>query len=355
LSRLTHIYCDWAALRHNLARARSLAPNSRALAVIKANGYGHGIIAVARALPDADAFAVASIEEAISLREAGIRQPIVLLEGFFEANELPLLVDYQLQTVIHCDAQLAYLKEARIAPLVVWLKINTGMNRLGFRAAEVTAVLEVLSTCPQVAKPIHVMTHFACADERENPMSQAQLRCFDKLCAALPNPQSIANSAGILAWPDSHRDWIRPGIMLYGASPFADKTAPDDGLRAVMQFRSQLIRINQCQAGDTVGYGASWHCPEDMLLGVVAAGYGDGYPRHAPAGTPVMVNGKPVPLAGRVSMDMLTVDLRSQPEAKIGDPVLLWGSGLAVETVATHAGTIGYELLTRITSRVKRL
>ena len=355
MSRLTLALFDPAALRHNLQVVRRKAPASRILAVVKANAYGHGVVASARALHGADAFAVACIEEALCLRNAGIRQPIVLLEGFFAAKELPLLAKHRLQTIIHDFAQIKQLQRSRLSvPLEVWLKIDTGMHRLGFAPHEAKEAWNKLTACAQVIKPVRLMTHLACADERDNPMTPAQIQRFTVAVEGLPGARSIANSAGILAWPQSHTEWVRPGLMLYGASPFAGTTAQTHNLRPVMEFRSVLIRVNQCRAGDSIGYGATWRCPEDMSIGVVAAGYGDGYPRHASAGTPVWVDGRLVPLVGRVSMDMSTVDLRGVPQPRIGAPVVLWGRELPVEIVAMHADTIPYTLLTGITARVKR-
>jgi alanine racemase len=340
---------DYHALRHNLECARRAAPQARLMAVVKADAYGHGLIECARAVAGADALAVACIEEALSLRAAGIQQPIVLLEGFFDATELPLLVHHQLHTVIHCFEQVTQLRASGLH-IPIWLKITTGMHRLGFRPEELPQVWAMLGAYPQV----RVMSHLACADERTHPATLAQWQCFDHATAALGCERSLANSAAILAWPHTHVDWVRPGLMLYGASPFPEHIGTEFGLRPVMHLRSQLIRINHCCAGEKIGYGGTWECPQDMNIGIIAAGYGDGYPRHAPSGTPVLLNNAIVPLIGRVSMDMISVDLRTQPQARIGDPVTLWGHGLAVETVAASAGTIAYDLLTAVTPRVKR-
>jgi alanine racemase len=349
MSRPLIAVIDRDALHHNLNIARRAAPQARVLAVVKADAYGHGLVECARALAAADALAVACIEEALCLRTAGITQPIVLLEGFFEAAELPLLAQHRLHTVIHCFEQLRQWRASQL-PIPIWLKVTTGMHRLGFRPEELPQVWAALADTP----PACLMTHLACADEFDNPATLAQLQCFTQLAQDFNGACSIANSAGILAWRQSHADWIRPGIMLYGASPFPGEIGAVHGLRPVMHLRSRLIRINHCRAGEAVGYGGTWVCPQDMRVGVVAAGYGDGYPRHAPVGTPVRVNGEEVPLIGRVSMDMLTVDLRRQPHAQIGDPVTLWGDGLPVEIIAKHADTIAYELLTAITPRVTR-
>ena len=343
-----------AALRHNLQRVRDAAPSSRVIAVIKANGYGHGIQMVAHALNSADAFAVASIDEAINLREAGIHQPILLLEGYFDASDLLLLQAYSLQPVIHSAHQLELLEQARITyPFDVWLKIDTGMNRLGFRPAEFASVRARLQESDAVQN-IHAMTHFACADDRSDSMTAKQIELFTETLANTSVSCTLANSAGILGFPDSHRDWVRPGIMLYGASPFADADAASQGLQAVMNLKSELIAVHDVAAGESVGYGADWICEKDTRVGVIAGGYGDGYPRHAPAGTPVLVDGQRVPLIGRVSMDMITVDLTGF-DAGVGAPVLLWGEGLPADEVALYAETIAYELFCNVAPRVPRI
>ena len=344
---------DTDALRYNLARVRALAPDSRVMAVIKANGYGHGWARVAGVLEAADAFAVARLGEAIALREAGITQPVVLLEGFTSAQELATIVQYELAVVVHHDMQIDLLETASLLqPLPVWLKIDTGMHRLGIPPARARAAMQRLEDCAGVVLQ-GLMTHLASADERDNPQTGDQLDCFAQATDGLHAARSIANSAGLLAWPASHADWVRPGIMLYGVSPFHDTVGVQEALRPVMTLRTHLLAVNHHQRGDRIGYGGTWTCPVDMPVGVVGIGYGDGYPRHAAEGTPVLINNQRVPLVGRVSMDMLSVDLRACPEARAGDPVQLWGAGLPVEEVARHAGTIAYELLCGVTSRVE--
>ncbi len=357
MSRAIEAHIHLPALHANLLTVRRLAPRSRILAVIKAHGYGHGLLRVARALANtgtgADAYGVASIEEALALREGGVRAPIVLLGGFFEAAELSQIAGAGLVPVIHHPWQLAALEAARLPhPLEVVLKVDSGMHRLGFPAPQARTAYERLRGCRNVAA-IQLMTHLACADERQGEATPRQLACFDRATAGLPGPRSIANSAAILQWPTSHRDWVRPGIILYGVSPFADSSGPEEGLQPVMTLKSRLISLRRCRRGDAVGYGWTWRCPEDMPVGVVAAGYGDGYPRSAASGTPVLVGGRRVPLVGRVSMDMLCVDLRGAPQAQVGDEVVLWGPGLPVEEVARNAGTIAYELLCRVSGRVR--
>jgi alanine racemase len=353
--RRTQMVIDLAALRHNLAVVRRFAPHSRVMAAIKANGYGHGIERVAHALREADAFGVACLDEAIALRRAGITAPIVLLEGFFHAEELPLLLKYQLQSVIHHPFQIEALRHLSPAsPLPVWIKIDSGMHRLGILPAEFPPLWQAMTQMAQI-RITGIMTHLASADLVDDLSTARQLARFDELVAGLQHPLAIANSAAIIAWPTSHRDWVRPGLMLYGVSPFADRLGSDLGLRPVMTFTSQLFAIRQLPAGAPVGYGGSWRCPEAMPVGVVAVGYGDGYPRHIPNGTPVLINGQRVPVIGRVSMDMITVDLRRLARVERGDSVVLWGEGLPVEEIARAAGTIPYELLCGLTGRVTPL
>ncbi len=323
-------------------------------AAVKAEGYGHGLVRVARTL-DADAFAVACLEEALILREAGVAQPILLLEGVFEAAELPPCARHGLEIAVHHPEQARMLEHARLErPVRVWLKIDTGMHRLGLAPEAIPAVWRRLRDCPAVHPDTGLMSHLARADERDCDYTPRQLRTFEAATGGLPGERSLANSAGILGWPDTHFDWVRPGIMLYGASPFVDSLAPDEDLRPVMTFHTRLISIKRLRQGEPVGYGGTWICPEEMDVGVAAVGYGDGYPRHAPSGTPVLVNGREAALIGRVSMDMITLDLRRHPEARIGDSVVLWGQGLPVERIAQAAGTISYTLLCGVTARVRR-
>jgi alanine racemase len=322
------------------------------MAAIKANGYGHGLVRVANALAGSDGFGVACIDEALELRAAGITAPITLLEGFFHPDEIPLIEQHRLDLLLHHPVQTEALEQASIHTSIrVWLKIDTGMHRLGVSPEDAASLWQRLERHPGL-QPLGQMTHLACADEPGHPATGIQLQLFRRATEALPGERAIANSAGILGWPDSHAEWVRPGIMLYGVSPFIAGRAAEHDLKPVMTLSSELIAVNQLKQGDAVGYGATWTCPEAMPVGVVAIGYGDGYPRHAPSGTPVLVNGRRVPLIGRVSMDMLCVDLRTQPEAHIGDPVVLWGDGLPVEEIAEAAGTIAYELLCSITRRV---
>jgi alanine racemase len=340
------------AIKHNLNRVRLSAPDSRVVAVIKANGYGHGMLRMALALQDADAFGVHCLEEAYELREAGHERPILVLTGFSDHAELKLATRLNTEMVLHHESQLALLEQHKLpSPVTIWLKIDTGMHRLGFLPGQVAKIMQRLQACENVAD-IRLMTHLACADDRENDMTRSQMELFNNTVQSLAGHRSIANSGGILGWPETHADWVRPGIMLYGVSPFTDSMAMDEGLQPVMTLKTQLIAVNQHKKGDTIGYGASWTCPENMPVGVAAVGYGDGYPRHAQPGTPVLVNGKKVALIGRVSMDMITLDLRPCSNARVGDEVVLWGQGLPVEMIAEHAGTISYELLCGVTPRV---
>jgi len=340
-----------AALRHNLAVVRRHAPRSQVLAVIKANAYGHGRLRVAAALSEADGFGLLELEAAVELRETGFRQRIVLLEGFFEPTELPVLVSHNLATVVHSLEQAAVLdglpSGARLDALI---KVNTGMNRLGLSPTDYVAVRDRLSRNSGIASVI-LMTHFANADdERGVAWQMERLR---ELPGHDQFPRSLANSAAILRYPDTHADWVRPGIMLYGCSPFVGKIGGDAGLVPAMTLESRLIAVQDLKSGDTVGYGGLFRAERVMRIGVVACGYADGYPRHAPTGTPVQVAGRMTGTVGRVSMDLLCVDLAPVPEARPGSRVVLWGEGVPVERVAESAGTVGYQLLCALSPRVR--
>ncbi|KAA9002560.1 alanine racemase [Affinibrenneria salicis] len=343
------------ALRHNLQQIRRLAPQSRLIAIVKANAYGHGMSEVAQVLQDADGYGVARLEEALALRASGVVKPILLLEGFFCASQLPLLVEHQLETAVHSEEQLVALEQASLArPVRVWMKLDTGMHRLGVRPDRAEAFWRRLCQCPTVVQPVNIMSHFCRADEPEADATEHQLACFDAFALGKPGLQSIAASGGILLWPQAHRDQIRPGIILYGVSPLESEKASRFDLRPVMTLTASLIAVREHKAGEPVGYGSSWVSPRDTRLGVVAIGYGDGYPRCAPNGTPVWINGRIVPLAGRVSMDMITVDLGPDAQDRVGDDVILWGDALPVEDIAAATGVSAYELITRLTSRPTR-
>lgn len=348
-------YINTEALTHNLQLIRSQAPNSKILAVVKANGYGHGLEHVAKSLPDVDGFGVARIEEALTLRAGGVVKPVLLLEGFYAPSDLPVLVTNNIHTVVHSIEQLEALEQAELdAPVVVWLKIDTGMHRLGVRPEQYTEFVDRLHACSNVAKPLRYMSHFGCADELSSDVTPRQIESFMALTDGCSGERSLAASAGILAWPDSHLEWIRPGIIMYGVSPFAEieRAAESYNMKPVMTLTSSLIAVREVKKGESVGYGGIWTSERDTKVGVIAIGYGDGYPRTAPNGTPVLVNGRVVPMAGRVSMDMLTVDLGPDSIDKVGDEAILWGDGLPAEIVAAHIGTIAYELVTKLTSRV---
>jgi alanine racemase len=343
------------ALANNYQTIKTCAPNSKVLAVLKANAYGHGLERIAKALPQADAFGVARIGEAILLREAGITQPIVLLEGFFSTEELLLLVEHNLQTVIHNAVQLKAITENELKkPLKVWLKVDSGMHRLGINPEEFEHFFELLSASHNVQDSIVLMSHLGCADDTNNTTTSRQTALFNRLSPTITSERSLANSAGICAWPDTHYDWVRPGLMLYGISPMLSNSTHTSkcNLSPVMTLKSSLIAVRGIQGGESVGYGSAWTSVEPTTIGVIAIGYGDGYPRHAKNGTPVYVNGRVVPIIGRVSMDMVTVNLGVNSNDKVGDEVTLWGAELPVETVADHATTIPYELLCNISRRV---
>lgn len=354
MSRPTYMTIDLAALKHNLECVHMLAPGCKMIAMVKANAYGHGITRVAQALPNAEALGVASLEEGVILREAGITQPIALMEGLFYPEELAEAERHEFTLVVHHLPHVEMLEKAVVnKPFPVWLKINTGMHRLGIAPEDLPAIYARLSAANAVQHPIGLMTHLAEADNCASDATTQQFTKFQEITAHYPGPKSLANSAGIIAWPATHADWVRPGLMLYGASPFADKIGADHGLQPVMSLWSQLIAITPVKKGGRVGYGGAWTAPEDMRVGVVGVGYGDGYPQFAQNGTPMLVNGVECPLVGRVSMDMLTVDLRQLPNAKVGDTVVLWGRGMPVERVARHSQTSAYEILTRMTPRPK--
>ncbi|MEY8713428.1 alanine racemase [Mangrovibacter phragmitis] len=342
------------ALRHNLQRLRELAPSSRLVAVVKANAYGHGLLETARTLPDADAFGVARLEEAIRLREGGITQPVLLLEGFFNASDLPVIASQQFHTAVHSEEQLEALEQAQLSqPVTVWMKLDTGMHRLGVRPEKAEAFYARLSQCKNVRQPVNIVSHFARADEPEVGATEQQLAIFNHFVEGKAGLKSIAASGGILLWPQSHFDWVRPGIILYGVSPLDHKPwGADFGFQPAMSLTSSLIAVRDHKAGEPVGYGGTWVSQRDTRLGVVAMGYGDGYPRSAPSGTPVLVNGREVPLVGRVAMDMICVDLGPDAQEHPGDSVVMWGEGLPVERIAEVTKVSAYELIARLTSRV---
>ena len=340
-------------MRGNLARIREVAPHSRVMAVVKANAYGHGLVATALCLADADAFAVARLDEAMALRAAGVRKPIVLLEGVFNAEQLVEAARQSLDIVVHEREQLALLERAPPSHrFVVWLKIDTGMNRLGFRAQQVEGALNALTSLGDRLLELRLLTHFASADEHGNPLTGEQLARFAALTQGRTLRRSLANSAAIFDCPASHADWVRPGLALYGVSPFPDRVAGSFGLAAAMRLVSTVIAVREVPAGETVGYGGTWRAARNSRVAIVAGGYGDGLPRSLPNGTPVLVRGRRAALVGRVSMDMIAVDVTDAGEVQVGDDALLWGPELPVEEIAAHAGTISYELLCGVSQRV---
>lgn len=354
MARFPRVLVDLAALAHNLEVIRDTAPDCKIMAVIKANAYGHGMIAVARALQNADALAVARIGEAVALREASVTNEIVLLEGVFSADELQLAAQHRFTLVVHNEQQLQWLESyATTARFRCWLKIDTGMHRLGFAHADAAEVMTRISGCKAVVQPPGLMTHLASAEVDEDPLTARQLQDFESLCDDWPGEVSCANSAAIFVRPQSRRGWLRPGLALYGVSPLPDRTGAELGLRPAMRFETRLISIKNLQAGDSVGYNSAWTACEPTRIGIAAVGYGDGYLRSFANGTPVLVGSKQAKLAGRVSMDMIALDLGPESTASVGDPVLLWGAELPVEALASWASTIPYELLCNVSARVQ--
>jgi len=343
MRRSAEALIDFDALRHNFQRVKQFAPNSKVMAVIKADAYGHGMLMCAKALSMADGFAVAHIDEAIVLREAGIQQPITVFQGFQNSSQLMQLQANNLRPVIYQSWQLDMLEQQPLSDLSVWLKVNTGMNRLGVSVQQAADLYQRLTKIKAI-KQTGLSSHFANADVPEHPSNQQQMDVFHQLAKQISGQTSLANSAGLIAFPQSQGDWVRPGIMLYGSSPLQNKTAAELDLKPVMQLHAPLIAINKLKQGDAIGYGSLWQCPEDMPVGVVAIGYGDGYPRHALTGTPISINDQMSQILGRVSMDTISIDLRGI-EAQCGDRAELWGKSVSVDEVAKSSETISYELL----------
>ncbi|MCF6189643.1 MAG: alanine racemase [Cocleimonas sp.] len=356
MKRSSRITIHPEALQHNLKRAKQAAPNSKTLAVIKADAYGHGAVATAGILYEiADGFAVSCIPEAVELRDAGITKPITILQGHQSADDLRAAAHFDLRLTVHNDRQLSLLDQyshQHKTGFEVNLKIDTGMHRLGFHPDRAADVFQKLSSHSQVnADQLILMTHLSCADELDNKITKQQLTCFADAEKGIASPtlltKSIANSAGILGWEDSHSDWIRPGIMLYGSSPFATSHRDEHDLKAAMTLNAPIIAIHDLKKGDNIGYGATWQCPTDMKVAIIACGYADGYPRHAASGTPVWINSEEAQLVGRVSMDMIVVDIShfEDKNIQVGDLAELWGKNLSVDRIAQSADTIAYELL----------
>lgn len=343
---------DSGALRHNLGVVRRLAPRSRVLAVVKADAYGHGIVGTVNALTGADAFGVARINEAITLRAARIAGPIVLLEGAANPEQVAHAAQHDLEMVVHSFEQLQMLEQAAgTHPFAVWLKIDTGMNRLGFRPDHFASAFARLQKCPAV-RSIKLMTHLASADVRDSMSAEDQIRTFSSLTHGHALERSIANSAGLIRYADSRVEWVRPGLMLYGISPFGEQSTQELDLRPAMTLSTAVIAVREVERGEGVGYGALWHAERNSRIAIAAIGYGDGYPRTMRNGSPVLVDGSEARTAGRVSMDMIAIDITDLPHVGVGSEVVLWGNGLPAERVAPFADTIAYELLCRVNERV---
>ncbi|TAL60129.1 MAG: alanine racemase [Legionella sp.] len=355
MSRPTKVLIEPSALLHNLERIKKYAPGKQVIAMVKANGYGCGVDKVVPHLDGRVAgFGVACLEEAMNIRALGCQTPCILFQGVFSPDELQIVSQHQWSCVIHQPQQLQWLINTPLSkPIKVWVKVNTGMNRLGFKLEELNSVREALQNCPWVDPDLGLMTHFSCSDEPQRIENSQQLKAFQSIDAHGFSQFSLANSAAIISLPEAHADVVRPGIMLYGVSPFAQQTANDLGLIPVMRFMSAITAIHRLPERAQVGYGGTWTSEQPVSIGIVAAGYGDGYPRHITPGTPVWVEGGEATIVGRVSMDMLAIDLTSRPDVKLGDSVELWGTHVLVERIAQAAGTIGYELLCQISERVR--
>lgn len=355
MSRTTVATIHLGALRHNLARIQALAAPARVMAVVKADAYGHGLERVARALDAAaECFAVAALGDGLRLRAAGHRQRIVVLSGPDQPGDIAEMQRLGLEAAIHHEAQLAWLAEASATRgrLRAWLKVDSGMHRLGFAPGRVAEVHARLAALPGIDPEIGLLTHFAESEVFDGDVTRAQITRFNEATRGMDGPRSLSNSAAVLGWPEARADWVRTGGLLYGLSVVDGKSGADFGFRPTMTLSTRLIAVNRVGKGERIGYNGTWTCPEDMPVGVAAIGYGDGYPRSAASGTPVLVGATRVPLIGRVSMDLVTLDLRAAPQAQVGDRVTLWGGDLPVETVASHAGTIGYDLTCGMTRRV---
>jgi alanine racemase len=350
----TTAHINLTALLHNFHCIKKLIPNSRILAMVKCDAYRHGAIAIAETLnTDADAFGVACMAEALQLKDAQITKPIVLLKGFVNNEELQAIAENDFETVIHNQEQLQLLENFKLTkPLQIWFKIDTGMHRLGFMPHEVNDAYSRLVQLPHIKKPLRIMSHLSDASDQSSPKNLRQLQTFKSLTKELDGEKCLANSGTFLTLDGAALDWIRPGITLYGVSPFNEGRATNLKLKPIMNLTSTLISVKRLEKGETVSYSSTWTCPEDMPVGIVNTGYGDGYPRHAPSGTPILINDIRCQIIGRIAMDMITVDLRNCPTAKIGDEVILWGEKLPIEEIANAAGTIPYELFCHLTNRV---
>lgn len=356
MARPTRAYCDSAALLHNLKYVQQCAPNQKIMAMVKANAYGCGIEQVVPTLDGhVGSFAVASLEEAMAIRRLGTSTACVLLQGVFSPEELPLAASAGFQCVVHHPQQLSWLLDSHLSETIrIWIKVDTGMHRLGFSPEEVIDVVAAVSSCPWVDPDIGLMTHFANADEVGHPVNFFQLQQFNNLeLSKFELTRSLANSAAILSMPESLADVVRPGIMLYGVSPFCDRVGSELGLIPVMRLVSEITAIHHYPPNSPVGYAGTWSSDKPSIIGIIPVGYADGYPRYIGPNTPTWINESIAPIVGRVSMDMLTVDLTACPNPQLGDRVELWGTHIPIEVIAQSAGTIAYELLTKITSRAR--
>lgn len=345
-------------LLHNLQVIKGmLKPTTKVVVMVKANAYGHGLRSTSLRLDgNVDMLGVASIDEAIALRKAGVNAAILLAEGVFEPNELLIAATERFHVVFHNEKQVEWLEKSSLPmPIEAYIKVNSGMGRLGFSLDEAKHFYDKISACRQVMKPITIMSHFACADDKSHPLNQQQIQSLKSLTDTISGKISFCNSAAIFNFPECHYNYVRPGLAIYGVSPISGISGHELGLKPVMTVQSSLISVQQMKKGDVVGYGARYTCPEDMLVGVVAFGYGDGYPITAKDGAPILVNNIECSLIGRVSMDMIMVDLRSCPNASIGDLVVLWGEGLAIERLIPYTENIAWDMLTGVQHRVKFL
>lgn len=361
MSRPAKIIIDLAAIQANCRLAQTLAPHSKTIAVVKADAYGHGAAEVTKALePQVEMFTVSCLEEALVLRENGLSKPILLLEGCFDIAELKIAIDNHCELILHSRLQLEHLLNTTLeTPVNIWLKIDTGMHRLGILPQEVESIYAMLLASKNVNK-IVLVTHFAHADDVGGTHTAMQISRFENCIQPIVDNAnqkvelSMANSAALLAWHQTRVDWNRPGIMLYGLSPFAEPIDETSKLIPAMNFESQVIALREISTGESVGYGCTWTAQRPSVIATIAVGYGDGYPRTAKSGTPVLINNQRAPLAGRVSMDLISVDVTDLDNVQIGDTALLWGKELSANEVATWAGTIGYELVTRMPRRAAR-
>ncbi|MBS0185523.1 MAG: alanine racemase [Proteobacteria bacterium] len=357
MSRTATAILSTENLLHNLTVIKEKVKGAKIIAMVKANAYGHGIRSVALRLDKhVDMLGVASIDEAMALRKIGVNAPILLSEGIFEPNELLVAATEKFHVVFHNELQVEWLEKASLPlPLEAWIKINTGMGRLGFELEQAKKFYKRIMDSSSIVSPVKVMSHFACSDDKDHPLNQQQIHLFKDFIKDIQSEFSLCNSGGIFNFPEYHYDYVRPGLALYGISPLLGKSAQDLNLKPVMTLQTSLISTQVFKKGSSVGYGARYQCPEDMPVGIIAFGYGDGYPITAQDGTPILVNNIECSLIGRVSMDMIAVDLRHCPHAKIGDPVVLWGADLPLERVVSHTSNITWDLLTGVQNRVKFL